>query len=76
MKKPHIITREDFNDFVVTQVIASDSDSGKRLSAVWDIDADINYFQLFRKTKGKYVPEKKFAVLDEAIDAYNDFKGL
>ena len=73
---PHILNREDFAQFTLTQIMAGDTNAGKRLNAVWEVSTDTRYFELQRRIVGRYVTDKKFADLDEAIAAYNDFKEL
>jgi len=70
--RPHIISREDFPQFTLAQIMAGDTNAGKRLNAVWEVSTDTRYFELQQRNDGQYVTDKKFADLDEAIAAYND----
>ena len=72
LRPPHTINREDFPQFTLAQIMAGDSNAGKRLNAIWEVATDTRYFELQQRIDGEYVTEKKFADLDEAIAAYND----
>ena len=72
MRRPtHILTKEELTDFSIAQIMASDSDAGKRLTAVFDIGALAHRFDLYQWNGKNYQYQQSFIDIDQAIAAYN-----
>ena len=71
MKKPHIISKEDFSNLDHSVTLASDWPT-KRLSAKISLLTNRLYYSLDFRTVDDIPVQTNYQTFDEAIEAYNN----